>query len=453
MSRSVASAMNQSTPVDLAIVGAGAAGLFAAIWAGRTLRAAAPEAQRAQSILLIDSAKKPGAKILVAGGGRCNVTHHHVDESAYAGSSRNAIKKVLRAFDVERTVAFFRELGVHLKREETGKLFPTTDDAHTVLDSLFAEVARLGIALVHPWRVESISIHGEGPQRQFVILRDQQGEAFHARRIILATGGKALPRSGSDGHGLEIARALGHSVTQHIFPALVPITLDPARTFINGLTGLTIPATIGVRSGSGRKLVEFTGSTLCTHFGLSGPSVLDASRYFLSARTTDSSASLVINWLIVEGKPATPQWADEQLLALGALTPLKFLVRSMPERLARAIAEHVGVDPSLPGHTLTREKRRALAEALTQMPVPVTGDRGFTYAEATAGGVPLSELRLETMESRIVPGLHLCGEICDVDGRIGGFNFQWAWSSGFVAGNAAAKAILQPAAQEGLQAT
>lgn len=437
--------------MDLAIIGAGAAGLLAAIWAGRTLRGATPPGQRPASVLLIDSAKRPGAKILVAGGGRCNVTHHHVDETAYAGSSRNAIKKVLRAFDVDRTVAFFREVGVQLKREETGKLFPTTDDAHTVLDSLLAEVARLGVKAVHPWRVDSIRAEGEAIQRRFVISRDMTEQTIEAQRIILATGGKALPRSGSDGHGLEIVRLLGHSVTQHILPALVPITLDPSRTFINGLTGLTVPAAIGVRSASGKKLIEFSGSTLCTHFGLSGPSVLDASRYFLDARFTDPGAALVINWLTLDGRPASTQWADEQLLTLGPVSPLKFLVRSMPERLACAIAEHVGVDASLPGHTLTREKRRALAEALTQMSLPVTGDRGFTYAEATAGGVPLSELRLESMESRIVPGLHLCGEICDVDGRIGGFNFQWAWSSGYVAGCSAAKAMLERSADHGLK--
>jgi predicted Rossmann fold flavoprotein len=428
----------QFETVDIAVIGAGAAGLMASIWAGR---AAAAQGGHRPSILAVDGAKKPGAKILVAGGGRCNVTHHHVDESSYNGSSRNAIKKVLRAFDVTQTTDFFLELGVILKREETGKLFPTTDDAHTVLNALTREVERHRIPLLHPWRVQSVVVDAENSDFPFLITRDDPAETIRARRVVLATGGKALPRSGSDGLGLDIARSLGHTVTSHVFPALVPITLDPARTFIPTLSGLTIPATIGVRSGTGKKIIDFTGSTLCTHFGLSGPAVLDASRHYLDARHQDSGATLVLNWLIVDNKPATPEWADESLRTLGPTSPVKFITRFMPDRLARAICEHVQVDPSAPGHTLTKEKRRSLADALTRMPMPVTGDRGFTFAEATAGGVPLSELRLETMESRIVPGLHLCGEICDVDGRIGGFNFQWAWASGYLAGRAAVELL------------
>lgn len=397
-------------------------------------------------MVAFDGARKLGAKILVAGGGRCNVTHHAVDESAYAGSSRNAIKKVLRRFDVPATVEFFRELGVELKREETGKLFPTTDDAHTVLDALLGAVRGAGAEIVHPWRVASVERAGDG----FLIRREVAagiegggaiGDEVRARRLILATGGKALPRSGSDGAGLEIARSLGHGVTPRVFPALVPLTLDPQRTFIPSLSGLTAPACIRVHASGGKKLAEFIGSTLCTHFGLSGPSVLDASRYYSDAKASDAGAQLRIGWVLVDGLPQTTEWMDAMLVSGASATPVRLLMPFIPERLARAICEHVGIDPALAVHVLTRERRRALATALTDMAAPVTGDRGFTFAEVTAGGVPLSELKLETMESRVCPGLHLCGEICDVDGRIGGFNFQWAWASGFVAGSAAAQSL------------
>jgi predicted flavoprotein YhiN len=158
--------------------------------------------------------------------------------------------------------------------------------------------------------------------------------------------------------------------------------------------------------------------------------VLDASRYWLDARAADPGAQLVVCWLPGETRDAVDAW----LQTLGAASPGRRLHARLPERLARALCVAAGVDPGAPGHALTRERRRALAIGLTEMALPLTGDRGFGHAEVTAGGVPLAELHLDTMASRIVPGLHLVGEICDVDGRIGGYNFQWAWASGYTAG-------------------
>ncbi len=404
----------------------------------------------ARRIIALDGAKKLGAKILVAGGGRCNVTHDVVDESAYAGSTRPAIRKVLGRFTVAQTTAFFRELGVGLKREETGKLFPTTDDAHTVLDALLSAARDAGVELRHPWRVASIRREDGG----FLLVPEAgldpgltAGPAARdltpilARRVILATGGRALPKTGSDGGGYDIARALGHSITRTL-PALVPLTL-PREHFLCQLSGVTIPATIELRPSSGKRLVTFTNSTLLTHFGLSGPSVLDISRYYLDAASNPATDTprLVLSVLphhntqsfdaaLLEGARSAPHLSAARFLGDHGRPPL-------PERLARALCQHAALDPGAPLHQLSREQRRALAAAAVELPLPVSGDRGYTYAEATAGGVPLSEVRLDTMESRTCPGLFLCGEICDVDGRIGGYNFQWAWASGFVAGSAA----------------
>ena len=401
--------------VDVAIVGAGAAGLMAAIWAGRT------NARR--SIVALDGANRLGAKILIAGGGRCNVTHDVVDEQAFAGSSRNAVRKVLRRFDVPETVAFFRELGVVLKREETGKLFPTTDRAVTVLDALLGAARAVGIVARHPWRVETLERDDEG-----FTLAGPAG-SLRARNVVVATGGRSVPKTGSDGHGFTIARALGHTVTPQVFPALVPLTLTRDH-FLTALAGVSAPVTLEVRAGSGRRLARFTDPLLCTHFGVSGPVVLDASRYWIAARAHDPEAYITIGWLPCETLESTDAWLRE----LGPVSAGRRLHARLPERLARALCVAAGVDPGAPGHDLTRERRRALATVLVEMPLPVTGDRGFTHAEVTAGGVPLAEIQLATMASRIVPGLHLCGEICDVDGRIGGYNFQWAWASGYVAG-------------------
>jgi len=457
---------------DIAIVGAGAAGLFAAIWAGRTMRELRTSSDRNPSvrrarIIAFDGARKLGAKVLVAGGGRCNVTHHAVDESAYAGSSRNAIRNVLRAFPVQRTVEFFAELGVELKREETGKLFPVTDDAHTVLDALLHECSRVHAELRHPWRVHRIERVGGNADAspgdttpRFIVhpapvtphgpdTLDSPAtpgspgagtRPIAARRVILATGGMALPKSGSDGAGYAIARALGHTITPLVTPALVPITLDPS-CFLRELSGVTLPASLTLLSGSGRKLVTFTNSTLLTHFGLSGPAVLDISRYWLEQAHADPSCRLVINFL-----PAmTVESLDAALVDTRALTMLRVFDRpatSLPERLVRALCAHVGVDPASTGANLSRVARRALASATCALELPVTGSRGYTFAEVTAGGVPLSELRLDSMASRNVPGLYVIGELCDVDGRIGGFNFQWAWASGYLAGVAAARSLI-----------
>lgn len=341
----------------MVIVGGGAAGLMAAIWAGRT--------QRDRRIVVLDSAKKLGAKILVAGGGRCNVTHHQVDESAFAGSSRNAIKKVLRRFDVDATVRFFAELGVDLKREETGKLFPVTDDAQTVLDALLRAATAAGVELLYPCRVDSI----RQQDGRFVITGPWG--SLHAEHVVLATGGKSLPKTGSDGHGYAIARSLGHSISPRLLPGLVPLTL-PRDHFICQLSGITVPATIELRSGTGKKLVSFTNSTLCTHFGISGPSVLDISRYYLSARLDDAKASLMINWVPNQtGEPF-----DQMLRELGRTTILSHLRSLIPERLARALCEYAGIDATATGASLTRAQRQALVQVVTQLPLPITGDRG-----------------------------------------------------------------------------
>ena len=243
---------------EIVIIGAGAAGLMAGIWAGRT--------HPKRRILLLDGAPKLGAKILVAGGGRCNVTHDQVDVGAYAGSSRNAIKKVLRRFDVPETVQFFREMGVELKREETGKLFPVTDSAKTVLNALLTAADQANVILRYPRRVETVLKTEHG-----FLISGVWGQ-LEADRVVLATGGRSLPKSGSDGQGYQIAKALGHTLTRRIFPALVPLTL-PKDHFIGSLSGITVPTTLELRSKTGKKLIAFTDSTLCTHFGLSGPSV------------------------------------------------------------------------------------------------------------------------------------------------------------------------------------
>ena len=411
--------------VDLAIVGAGAAGLMAAIQAGRS----AP----GKRILLLDGARSLGAKILVAGGGRCNVTHYEVSADDFAGSSRNSIAKVLRELPVPATGDFFRGLGVELKREPTGKLFPATDQARTVLEALLRATREAGVKLLYPRRVTAIRRAGAG-----FVLTGEWGEVT-ARRVILAAGGQALPKSGSDGSGYALARALGLTTTATIFPALVPL-LVPDDHWLRTVQGIAVPARIEVRAGTGKRLAAFRGDLLCTHFGLSGPVVLDASRHYLAARQTDRQARFVVAFL----PDATAEGLTGELANLARRSLGRWLAEKLPDRLADALLASAGLDPAANALRLKKEERQALLRALLEHEIPITGDRGFVHAEATAGGIPLDQVRLETMESRLCPGLHLCGELLDVDGRIGGFNFQWAWASGTVAGRGAAAALGAP---------
>jgi predicted Rossmann fold flavoprotein len=411
-------------PSDILVIGAGAAGLFAATWAGRTASAAG----QPLAITAVDTARKLGAKILVAGGGRCNVTHERVAEADYAGSTPPAIRKVLRRFTVADAVAFFEAAGVGLKTEETGKLFPTSDSARSVLEALLREATRAGTRLVHPARVTRLVTEGEG------FLATSDAGEVRARRVILCTGGKSLPKSGSDGTGLALAESLGHSLTSPIVPALVPLLL-PAGHWITTLSGLTLPTEVTLRSATGKRLFTTAGSTLCTHVGLSGPAILDASRHWLIARDADPAVSLGLNWLPGE----SPDSFDRLLVDQHRRGTTALLRERLPDRLARTLCEEAKAAPT---GDLAREARKRLVALVTATPLPITGDRGYAVAEATAGGVPLAEVRLETMESRVCPGLFLAGEVLDVDGRIGGFNFQWAWASGFVAGSAAAAATL-----------
>jgi len=410
--------LDQMTSPDVLVVGAGAAGLFAAIHAGRT----------GARVLALDGARSLGAKILVAGGGRCNVTHDYVDASSYFGSSPNAIRKVLRRFDVSDTVEFFENYGVTLKREDTGKLFPTTDRARTVLDALLRAADEAGVIIKFPRRVETIRRHDDSFH-----VSGEWGEVS-APRLILATGGRALPKSGSDGLGYEFARTLGHSVCDQIHPALVPLILPGDHPF-REISGIAIPADLVLRSGTGKILKMFSDDLLFTHFGLSGPCALDISRHWRAALIEDPGTRLELNVL----PSHTEATFDKALLDSSLGTPLAHLKSILPERLCRVLCKMAGIDPTARLRQLPREARKALVRTCITAPLGVEGDRGFTHAEVTMGGVPLKEIRLETMESRICPGLQLTGEILDVDGRIGGYNFQWAWASGFIAGSASIK--------------
>lgn len=410
---------------DLVLVGASAAGLATAIFAARRN----PRCR----IVALDGAQRLGAKILIAGGGRCNVTHARVSPADYCGGSRNAIARILRAFTVEQTVAFFAEIGVPLHEERWGKLFPDSNDGRTVLAALLNEARRRGVDLRAGQRVAGVTRCDAGGFA--VQLAD--GGRWVGQRVVLATGGMALPKSGSDGAGYGLAIGLGHTLVATT-PALAPLVLD--GDFHPPLSGVSHDAELTIRS-DGERPVRIRGPLLWTHFGISGPVALDASRHWLRSRLVGRPTRATLSFLPGQTAEAVEERMIEYAAAHPAARLSALLDGQLPTSVANRLLERLGAPRNLTLAHLPRELRRRMVQALLEWPLPIRDSRGYTYAEATAGGVPLSEVETATMESRVCPGLHLVGEILDVDGRIGGFNFQWAWSSGFVAGNAIAAAL------------
>lgn len=407
---------------DVVIVGAGAAGLAAAIFTRRL--------NPALAVLLADGAARPGAKILVSGGSRCNVTNTVVTERDFAGGKPAVIRRVLRAFPVHDTIAWFASLGVPLHEEPHGKLFPDSNNSRDVLSALLREVDASGAMLRPSTRVTRISRNDSG----FIVECGAQPVA--ARAVVMATGGQSLPKTGSDGAGLEMARALGHTIVPTT-PALVPLVAASGIHAEVAGVAQDVELTLWVEGAAAKRI---SGALLWTHFGVSGPAVLDMSRHWLRAALEQRAPRLTVSFFPGDQFDA----ADRRLRGLAASSPRtslqNALAQSLPFAVAGALLKHIALDGAQPLAHLPREDRRRLTRALVEWPLEITGSRGYNYAEATAGGVALDEIDSSTMQSRRSPGLYLIGEMLDVDGRIGGFNFQWAWASA----RAAARSIPHP---------
>lgn len=467
------------------VIGAGAAGLTAAIRAG----------EAGARVTLLNAHPRVGLKILMSGGTRCNVTHARVGEQDYFGGSRHVIARILRAFPPGRTLEWFRDdLGVPLKLEETGKYFPVSDDAQTVLDALLAACARAGAEVrggARAVRLEQVEGDAGGEaggdaggnaDRYLDVGADRStaqqrpvsaapgaartrfrvgvqriadsaalgsavapsgqlawplpeiapDEWLDADAVIVATGGLSFPRTGSDGTGYALLTSLGHTLVPPV-PALTPLASpDP---FCMGARGVTVHAALTLWV-DGRKQQTCEGSLLFTHFGVSGPVALDLSRHW--HRAEGHARRVTINFLPGFSPEAlADEWiaAGERRSGRGSRS---FLGARLPERIADMLTAESGLGGVAMSQT-PKARRAQMLRLVVERELEVTGTLGYEKAEVTAGGVPLAEVDASTLESRVAPGLFLCGEVLDVEGRLGGFNFQWSWSSGTVAGRAAAK--------------
>lgn len=404
--------------LPIVVVGAGAAGLLAAIFA----------ASGERRVLLLERTPDGGRKILVSGGGRCNILPSAVDPGRFVtDSSPNTLRKILTSWPLDAQRRFFEaEAGIPLALEpETGKLFPVSNRSREVRDQLLALARRRGVEVRFGALVEDLVTSTDGVPWT---VRLAGGEATGAAAVIVATGGLSLPGTGSDGSGLAIVQRLGHTL-HPTYPALTPLTLDPPR--YAPLAGISRPVTLfapGPKGGA-----KTLGGFLFTHRGYSGPAVLDLSHLAVRSRLAGGPPQpFFVQWTEMDAE------AWDRLLRESAGTAAALLRRHLPDRLADALLADAGVDGAQSLARLRREERLRLVAALARHPLPWTGDGGYAKAEVTGGGVALSEIDPRTLESRRHPGLFLCGEILDAFGPIGGYNFLWAWATGRAAGLGAA---------------
>ena len=413
------------------MIGAGAAGLVAAAFA----------ASAGARVTLIERTKDGGRKILISGGGRCNVLPAALAPDRFVTDSpAHLLRGMLRAWPLHEQRAFFEnDLQIPLAlEEESAKLFPRSNKAKDVRDALVAFARSKGAAIHFGTTVTDLTPSAGGAGKAGAAgtftLQTSSGE-MSVDRVIVATGGLSVPATGSDGVGLDIAKRLGHRLVD-TYPALTPIvSSDGAHAALAGVSlNVRLRAKIGSlghrnRGGSGRNTETF-GGFLFTHRGYSGPSVLDISH--LTAR--GENPTIRAQW----STRTVAEWTKD--LEAPSASVSAILARHIPARLGDHLMSEAGIPADRRTSSLTRSERLALIDALTGYPLPWSGNEGYKKAEVTGGGVALGEVDPKTLESKRVAGLYLCGEMLDAFGPIGGHNFSWAWATGRTAGIAAGRA-------------
>lgn len=415
--------------LKLVVIGAGAAGMMAAI-------SAAQNGIPGREILVLERNEKPGKKIYITGKGRCNLTNACEMEELFLNVPRQAkfLYSAFYTFSNEQVIDFFEHAGMKTKVERGNRVFPVSDHASDVIGALKRMMDRLNIQVEYHARVRQI-LTGESAVSG---VRLEDGREYHAGQVLIATGGKSYPTTGSSGDGYTLAQSLGHTITE-LRPSLVPFTVAEEDVIrMQGLAPKNVQVQILDPAHPKKVLFEGFGEMLFTHFGVSGPLMLSASSV-VNDEIAKEKLTLLIDW-----KPAiTEEQLDKRLLkdfeenqnkqfknALSGLAPAKLL----PVLMKRS-----GIPDEKKVNEITREERRELVHCLKAFSVTLTGLRDFNEAIITRGGISLKEVNPSTMESKLVPGLCFAGEVLDLDAFTGGFNLQIAWSTGYLAGLCAAE--------------
>ena len=386
---------------DVVIIGAGAAGLMCALTAG----------QRGRKVLVLDHGKRPGRKILLSGGGRCNYTNMYTEATNYLSANTHYCKSALSRFSQWDFQALVDKHGIAWHEKTLGQLF-CDNSSKDILDMLLAECDLPDVTIENKVEIQSIATQGNG---QFVMTTSHG--TVTAESLVIATGGLSFPTMGSTDFGYRLAKQFGHEIVP-VRPALVPFTLDPKElTIFEGLSGISTDV---VASCNGQ---SFREALLFTHKGLSGPSILQVSSYW------QPGDEIEINWL---PDVDVPQWLEEQKAARPKASLTTILCEHLPKRLASSLAAWIGEEKE--ASQWRRESMRRMEQILTECRIKPSGTEGYKKAEVTIGGVNTNQLSSKTMASRLQDNLYFIGEVVDVTGHLGGFNFQWAWASGHCAG-------------------
>jgi len=446
--------MADRSAIPLVIVGGGASGLAAAITAARLLRQA-----RLGPVTVLERLDRVGKKLLATGNGRCNLTHAEIDLANYHGQDVRFALGALRRFDNEATIDFFRELGMLCRTEDDGRVFPYSLQANTVLDTLRQAAADLAIDIRTGFEVAEIQqaeplFIGNEPLNEaagFEIFSTGR-EHVHARKVILAAGGCASPALGSDGSGFRLLTALGHTLVPPL-PSIVQITTE--TTLTKPLTGIKVQGRARLYEGQTEIASEY-GEILFTEYGLSGPPILQLARPISERMAGDSVLAgggrlhVVLDLMPEFDETEIVSMLAEFSAASASLTVGDVLNGLLHKKVAQTVVRQALQRPMTEiARSMSRNDRHLVAAMVKNLPFRVTGTRGFDFAQATAGGIATEGFRPDTLESKRVPGLYAAGEVLDIDGDCGGFNLQWAWASGVLAGRKAAEALIREAADGG----
>jgi predicted Rossmann fold flavoprotein len=412
------------------VVGGGAAGMTAAVAAGRL----------GAEVTILEKNPRVGKKILATGNGRCNFTNIGIKGeqacACYHGANPEFARSALAQFSVAETLRFFEKLGIAHKVEDEGKVFPRSDQASSILDVFLYELNELGVNILCDARV--IAIRKNGKDGEFRVELES-GEVHRGDAVIIATGGKAAPITGSDGDGFLLAQKLGHTVTD-LFPALVQLMLE--GEFFPRIAGVKLVGTAEILYNN-ESLAKDRGDILFADYGVSGPPILQISRKAGELLNAGKEAYLQINIMDTLTKEELRQLLKKRFQD-GGKKPVDFsLVGLINKRLIPVILMEAGLgrkpkDWQFPAAALSAEAQERILQILTGWRFKIRRTRSWPSAQVTAGGVDTREIDEKIMESKLVPGLFFAGEVIDIDGACGGFNLQWAWSSGYIAGRNAA---------------
>lgn len=409
---------------DVIVIGGGPSGLMAAIAAG----------EKGANVLLIDKGEKLGRKLAISGGGRCNVTNRlPIDEiiKHIPGNGR-FLYSAFSIFNNEDIIHFFEGMGIALKEEDHGRMFPVSNKAQSVVDALLQQLEKLNVRVFKNSPVADV-LYEDG-QVSGVILKD--GQTFTAKSIVIAVGGKSVPHTGSTGDGYAWAEKAGHTITE-LYPTEVPVTSSEPFIMSKTLQGLSLrDIELSVLNPKGKPLISHRMDMIFTHFGISGPAVLRCSQFVVKAMKKWNLSEVTMNL------DALPDRKDEELhqeiIKLVKAEPKKSIKNTLkgllPERYLLFLLEQSEIDPSSQGGTISNERIRSFAVSCKKFQFKVNGTQPLEKAFVTGGGVSVKEIDPKTMGSKLMPGLYFCGEILDIHGYTGGYNITSALVTGRLAG-------------------